>query len=358
MSENDTRETIARALGVSLPPFGREVAIGVVGPDLPIEVLLASGRGFGHLPWQAAGPTAWADRWLESSFPFWARSILEQWHAGAFDELGTVVFSRSDDASQRLYYYVSELQRRGLLGGPVPHMFDIAHAPRDSSTRHTVAAILELCRVLEVAPAALPAAIERANRLRGVLVDLEQARATNGSLHEQIGRLALWSDPTQWIDDIDAPEQATGRLRVLLAGSVPPDDRLHRAVEMAGASVIAEAHVHGLARLGPVLAQGPDALAPEARIAVHLRQASVGPRALIDRARWLVRRAESARADVVIVWLTREDEALAWHVPAQRRALAAARLPALILPAARWQADDDTPERIAEFCTETIDATA
>jgi hypothetical protein len=29
-----------------------------------------------------------------------------------------------------------------------------------------------------------------------------------------------------------------------------------------------------------------------------------------------------------------------------------------MLPAARWQADDDTLERIAAFCTETLHATA
>src|SRR5690606_38530408 len=110
--------------------------IGFVGPDVPVDVLLASGRPFGHLPWRAtgaigaigatgatgaAGATPWADRWLESSFPFWARSILEQWHDGAFDALDTVIFSRADDASQRLYYYVAELKRRGKRGGPPVH---------------------------------------------------------------------------------------------------------------------------------------------------------------------------------------------------------------------------------------------
>jgi 2-hydroxyglutaryl-CoA dehydratase, D-component len=357
MSAIATREALARTLGVlQRPSTGRGDAVGFVGPDVPIEVLLASGKLFGHLPWEPTGSTAWADRWLESSFPFWARSMLEQWHAGAFDEFGTVVFSRSDDASQRLYYYVSELRRRGLIGGPAPTIFDIAHVQRDTSVRHTAAAIVELCRVLDVPPATLSDAVESANRLRAALTDLDRSRAANGPFYERLGRLALWSDPTQWIHDVDDHEQEHGGLRVLLAGSVPPDDRLHRAVEAAGASVIAEAHVHALVRLGPAVAL--DAGPPERQLAVQLRQASVGPRAMIDRARWLVERATSARAAAVVLWLTREDEALAWHVPAQRRALAAAELPVLILPAARWQADDDTPERIAGFCTEAMHATA
>jgi hypothetical protein len=79
---------------------------------------------------------------------------------------------------------------------------------------------------------------------------------------------------------------------------------------------------------------------------------------MVDRARWLVERCAAARAAAVILWLTREDEALAWHVPAERSALEAAGIPVLILTAARWQADDDTLERIAAFCTETLHATA
>src|SRR5690606_10192842 len=124
----------------------RGEGVGFVGPDVPIDVLLATGKPFGHLPWQAAGATAWADQWLESSFPFWARSILEQWHLGAFDALETVVFTRADDASQRLYYYVAELKRRGKLGGPAAHIFDVALVPRGTSLGHTEQAGVDLMR--------------------------------------------------------------------------------------------------------------------------------------------------------------------------------------------------------------------
>lgn len=348
---------IERTLKDPLAAFGSgSDAVGFVGADVPIEVLLASGRAFGHLPWHTADAAPWADRWLESSFPFWTRSILEQWHAGAFDALHTVVFSRTDDASQRLFYYIAELQRRGTLGGPVPHMFDIALVRREVSVQHTAVAILELCKLLDVTRARLPAAIERANRLRRTLADLGQGRAADGPLYERLARAALWSDATRWIDEIEIPDHSAGGPRVLLAGSVPPDDRLHRAVEAAAATVVAEAHVHELARLGPevVPGSGPD----ERALALQLQQASAGPRAMLDRARWIVERAVAARASAVIIWLTREDEALAWHVPAQQRALAAAGIPVLVLPAARWQADDDTLDRIAEFCAGGFHATA
>ncbi|MBN1240935.1 MAG: 2-hydroxyacyl-CoA dehydratase [Gammaproteobacteria bacterium] len=363
----------------------RPGGVGVVGPDIPIDVLIASGRPFGHLPWRSEGATPWADRWLESSFPYWSRSILEQWHDGAFDALETVVFSRADDASQRLYYYVGELQRRGRLGGPVPRMFDIALIQRESSLAHTEAAVLDLMRALDVAADKLPEGIERANRLRRGLAELERSRAGDGPSYERLGRAALWTDPCTWIERVQRPQSSPAAVRIMLAGSMPPDERLHEAVEAAGASIVAEAHALGLGRLGPELgavqvrrpgedravpsrASGDGAVSPDApadepepparALARHLRAASLAPRAFIDRAAGLVDRARAAKASAVVIWLTREDEALAWSAPSQQRALAAEGLPVLLLAARRWQADDDTPERIMEFVGRCANASA
>jgi len=331
-------------------------AIGFVGADIPIEVLLATRRPFGHLPWRPAEPTAWADASLESSFPYWARSILEQWHDGAFDDLSAVVFSRAEDASQRLFYYVRELQQRGLLGGPAPRMFDIAMIPRESSLRHTAAAILELARSFDVTTAMLHEGLEKAESLREALQRIQAIRSTDGPFYERLSRAALWSNAADWIDEIVAPTERGNGMRLLLAGSAPPDDRLHLTVEAAGSCVIAEAHVHGLTRLGGPMGSGPATV--ERRLAEHLTSASVGPRAFLDRARWIVEQTEIHRADAVILWLTREDEALAWHVPAQSRALGAAGIPLCVLPASRWQMDDGALERVAEFCKGLIDASA
>ena len=71
-----------------------------------------------HQEFDPERPTPAADRWMESKFAPWARAILEGWAAGEYDDLGQVIFSRADDSAQRLYYYLCELQRRGLVGGP------------------------------------------------------------------------------------------------------------------------------------------------------------------------------------------------------------------------------------------------
>lgn len=348
-------DPVAAVLAAPLAAL-RGDGIGFVGPDVSIDLLLASGRPFGHLPWNVAGATPYADQWLETSFPGWSRSILQQWHEGAFDGLHAVVFSRTDDASQRLYYYVRELQQRGLLQGPRALVSDLALVPRESSFEHSAASIAALAGELGVDDAALRAGVARADALRVKLRDLQQGRVADGVRFERLARAALWSDATKWIDAVAVPAVAppsaspgTAR-RVLLAGSVPPDERLHRAVEGMGASIVGETHVHALSRLGTPLA------AAEASAARHVARQLIatasGPRAFLDRAQWIVKQAHEARAAAVILWLTREDEGLAWHVPAMRRALAAANLPALVLPAASWRADDGVLERIEGFCGE------
>jgi hypothetical protein len=55
------------------------------------------------------------------------------------------------------------------------------------------------------------------------------------------------------------------------------------------------------------------------------------------------------QAGAVLLWLTREDEALAWKVPAQRAQLAAARIPALVMTARRWDGSDGAADEIQRF---------
>ena len=334
------------------PMAGQAGGTGFVGTDLPIDLLAATGRPFGHLPWRSEGATPWADRWLESGFPQWTRYILEDWHAGRFDLLSKVVFSRADDASQRLYYYVRELQARGELAGPAPLVFDIALLPRATSLEHTVAALRGLAREFDVGTAQLLDGIARVNALRQRLTAIQAARTGEGACHERLGRAVLFSDASSWIEGFTAPVAGLLKPRVLLAGSVPPDDRLHRAIEEAGATVVAEAHVHGLWRLGePVTVASQE---PWQLLARHLRGNSVAPRSVIDRSHWIVAQARKARAQAVVLWLTREEEGLAWHVPAQRRALQEAGIACLMLTARHWHADDGALVEIGTFCRETF----
>jgi hypothetical protein len=324
----------------------RDAPIGHVGFDIPLDVLLASGRPFCHLPWVPGRATPLADRWLESAFPGWARSILEDWLRGAFDCFHSVVFTRGDDASQRLYYYLCELQRRGLAAGPRPLIFDVAMIRRPSSLQHCERAIRTLLAQLDVDLSALGSGMARANHQRELFAALAAVRAAPGHVYENIARASLFRDLSPVLDGVTLEAAAPAR-RLLLAGSVPPDDRFHRAVEAIGWNVVAEALQLTITRHGAPL--GDHHAAPLAALAQHCNAAQGGSRDFADRAANLVGAARSAQAAAVVLWLTEEDEALAWHIARQRAALSAAGIPHLVLIRQRWDGSDDAAGAMCRY---------
>ena len=321
-------------------------AIGYFGLELPEDVLAAHGTAI-HLPWTTGRSTPRADRWLEPSFPMAARSVLEDWCEGAFDFLGRVIFTRADDVSQRLYYYVCELQRRGELGGPEALIFDVAKIQRRTSLDHSIAAVRGLCDALDIDAERLGRGVDIANRRRSALARLDADRRAGGSAYERIGRAALFSSDAFAVAPEDLPaESFAGRL--LLAGSAPPDDRLHRAAERQGWTIAAEVHDRALDRLGAVLELDDS---PYEAVAARAHASPRGARSFADAAARLADRSRQAAADAVLLWLATEDEALVWHVPRQRRLLEELGIPFLILADRRWDATDGAADEIADFLT-------
>ncbi len=322
-------------------------AIGFVGLEMPDDLLAATGRHVLHLPWEIGRATPRADGWLEGSFPGAARSILEDWADGRFDFLEAIVFTRGEDSAQRLYYYVSELQRRGEIGGPEALIFDVAKVPRPTSLARTRAALVKLADRFGVDTEALQRGIAETDRRREFLSGLQATRSGPGSRYERIARADLFA-PVHG-EEPGPPMPEIGGPRLLLAGSAPPDDRLHRAIEAAGANLVAELVDRSLDRLGAPIGVVDD---PLAAIALRAHQSRLGPRSFADRADWLVDEARKVRADAVLVWLVAEEEALVWHVPAQRAALAAAGVPALFLTNRNWDGGDGAIEEIERFVGE------
>jgi hypothetical protein len=338
---------LANTLAAPLAPFrAQDRPLAYVGFDVPLDVMHASGRAFCHLPWQKQRATPLADRWLETAFPGWARSIAEDWLSGAFDMFERVVFTRGDDASQRLYYYLCELQRRGIAGGPKPCIFDVALIRRATSVAHCARALRNLMAELEMDSTALLDGIARANRQRAWFARLASERNAAGHLYENIARAALFRDVSLMGGPFAfAPAPTTHRL--LLAGSVPPDDMFHRAAESCGWNVVHEAHQLTLARHGaPLRATGED---PVTLLAQHCNAGGTGTRTFDDRVAGLIAAGKRVAAAATVLWLTEEDEALAWDVARQRAALAAAKVPHLVLTRRRWDGNDGAAEEICRF---------
>ncbi len=333
---------------------GGQRVIGFLGTDVPAELIAAAGA----FPWRLPAPaqilTARADGYLEASFQPQERAVAEQWLAGAFDFIDAVVFTRANDSIQRLYYYLCELRRRQLCAGPAPLLFDLCKIPRTSSALRTQAVTATLAESLGSRPDQLPLCIQERNRRRQLLLQVqrrrEQTPAPAGSFVERLSRASDYCAAPEfdaalahWLGQSTRGESGP---RLILAGSAPPDDRLHRAVETAGGNIVAELGDHALGRLGATIDGETD---PIPALSLHYHAHRNGPRAFSDAAADLLEVVRTTRADGVIFWLLEQEEALAWDLPAQLRALEGATIPSLRLLHRRWNADDGALDEIREF---------
>jgi hypothetical protein len=322
-------------------------ALGYVGLDIPPDLLLAVDGASCHLPIRVPRDPSRTAGWLESSFPQWAHSILESWWEGEFACFDQVIFSRGDDASHRLYYYICELQRQGRIGGPQPLVFDVARIPRESSRRYSADALRHLASRLGIGAAALVKGVQKANAWRQCFADVRVRRRGLGGFYERLVRASLYTDPRDLLRDWTPDAAEPSRDTVILAGSTPPDDRIHRLVEQAGWNVVEELYDRRLTRLGAEV----DATAEDLPRAITDRWLAhhFTARDFYDPAAELVETLQRTQARAVILWCTREDEALAWRVAAQRTALERSGIASLVLVARSWAFDDGADLEIQSF---------
>jgi hypothetical protein len=336
--------SVARAAAGS----GQRV-VGYVSAAGPVELILAARALPVRLRGPHAAPTPRADEFLESAFVPEMRAVAEQWLTGELDVLDAVVFPRNHDSAQRLYYYLCELQRRGLCRGPRPLLFDVAAIARTTSFEHTLASTRLLADSLGASAAELSAAAGRVAAREALLGLLAAQRAEASPLPgsdaqraaraaEHDFREAFDLALARWLDQ--APRSPHGK-RLLFAGSSPPDERLLLAVEAGGGTVVRE-----LVEIERAGAAGSAALEAVARR--HHGARSPAQR-MLESAEWLAGEARALRADGVVLWLIEEDEALPWEAAGQIRALQDAGVPVLALTRQRWLADQAALDAVREF---------
>jgi hypothetical protein len=324
--------------------------VGYVGDGVPVSLILAAGALPVRLRGSPGSTHARADAFIESSFSAELAIIAEQWMAGALDFLDAVVFARSDDSGQRLYYYLSELQRRGLFHGPRPLLFDVATLPREASLEHTKKSVRLLAGELHTSVGELDRSLQRVAQRDALLRDLQARRLQPSPLPGSTAWLLHFAAACDWRENFEPRarqwlEQAqvlAAPRRILLAGSPPPDDRVHLAVEKCGGSVVlelTESAVEGEPH-------GRDAFA----VLAGQSQRRESPALSMRRdARWLADLARAQRIDAVILWLCEHDEALPWEVVRQRQSLREAGVPALLLARQPWQISADALTQVTDF---------
>ena len=325
-------QSAARAMAAA----GESVA-GYVGNNVPVALILAAGAMPVRLRGNPKVTPSNAERFFESSIAPELRIIANQWLQGALDHLDAVVFSRADDSGQRLYYYLCELQRRGLCAGPQPLLFDVASLPRDASFEHTLESVRLLASQLGAATEALPQAIERVGQREELLRSVQAQRQLPAPLAGSAAWAFEYAAACDWRPAFDeaARDWMDGAAllpmpkRILLTGDPPPDEQLHTAIEAAGASVVLE--------LTESMPGGERTRRdPLAAIAEEYRRRESPAVSMRHNARWLADRALDLRADAVLVWLSEQNEALPWEIARQMRSLCSAGLPAMLLVRQPW----------------------
>lgn len=309
-------------------------AIGYVGHDIPVELILAAGARPVRLSEQLGYDTRQADRFVEPTFSLGARQVAQRWLEGRLGTLEAVVFSRGDDNAQRLYYYLCELQRTGEIAGPRPLLFDIARVDRPSSVAHTVASARLLAAALGVDTATLSQSAHRVRQRAHLLARLRGARIQHslpGALSHTILRAAQY----HWDDDFDRALEAwladtsaiEARHRIALIGSEAQHEAIHSAVEAGGGTICRE--IYETTPLPDAdLAAGDDAIAS---IATHYHRQACAARQVFSIPERIVASVREARADAAILWLTQTDSALAWEGPRIANGLRDAGIPVLSL---------------------------
>jgi len=331
--------------------------VGYVGSDIPIALIIAAGALPVRVYGWPRGATPRADRFVESSFTPELRLIVEKWLDGSLDHLDAVVFSRGDDSGQRVYYYLCELQRRGLCRGPRPLLFDVATLARTASIEHTVDSVRLLADALGTAPHALGQAAQRMARRAELMAAVRARRALAAPIPASAAWAVEFAAGCDWRDDFDSQacrwldeaQTLESPKRVMLAGDPVPDNQIHLAVEACGASLVLERTASP--EVGAII--GND---PLASIAHEYQRRESPVLSMRNNGGWLADCARSGNIDAVILWASEQDEALPWEVARQMQALRAAKVPALLLARQPWEVSATVLAEIARFVRALGDA--
>lgn len=347
-------ESVAGSPGV---PRASSLVIGYVGGDVPVELLTAAGA----LPIRLWGDpevdTAPGDLYLGRGLDPAVRSILTLLLAERYGRLDRIVVSRDCEASLRLFYALRELRRvEPSLGLPEAYLVDFLHLPHRTTFLYNRRRLDQLRERLvgwtgrPISDSDLEWAIERHDEQRRLLGEVAGLRrcepaSLSGSeflaivgagtcmpvtAHiEMLVRLLAETGADDEPDSGTAAEPDSGTeadvgavapaarrgTRAFLTGSSHDTPHVYRALEGAGFVVVGEDHDWGDMLFERTVGTPTlDALTERYQYnGPTAQRATVG-----ERARHTACAARRCRAQVLIGYARRSDEAPPWDFAAQR----------------------------------------
>lgn len=333
--------------------------VAFAGNSVPLELIYASGCFPLQLPTAPRPDSARADRYLEARFDPMTRSALEQLLGGELALAQRLIFPRSEDSWQRLYYYACELTRSFGERLPQPFLYDLQSLPTESSARYNLASTQLLAAELAQlgrlpTDAELREALTQYNALRRGLARMRALRHAEPCQLSGVRALELYTASQRLPPDVferalavelTRSTQPAPGVRTLLVGSAHDTPALHQLIAEAGGQVVADYHARGDLLWGPELSEsGP----PLQALSEHCHQRwSVRSHPLpIDP---LLALAADSGARVAVFFYREEEEALTWDHPEQAAALQARGVASLLLSHGHYPPGRELAARLSSF---------
>jgi benzoyl-CoA reductase/2-hydroxyglutaryl-CoA dehydratase subunit BcrC/BadD/HgdB len=351
--------------------------VGLVGNTIPRELVIACGFYPVLIAAQPGAPTPGADVYMEDVISPETKCLFELATGGELEFLDLLVLSRP---YSQLYYYLKEVYRLGRAPRlPALHMFDLMQSQREAVRRYNEHQVASLTARLERVGASddgesvearsqpvrgphqsdsnLRSAIAITNRVRGLQreliarrwqrmlsgVDALQALGAGYFLAPSTYAELLAEYVAQLRPDADLAHRRPG---VLVLASEPLSHLdLHRALEAAGALVIAEDDWWGSRAPGADIAS--EAQPTEAILRKYWLDAASAQVTPADaREAWFRANAAREEVDGVVFYLPPSDRQLGWDYPRLKAWLTEHGKPSILL---RSEAADQLQQQLGEW---------
>lgn len=312
--------------------------IGVVGADLPRQIVLAAGAVPVRLFGSWSGAVSLRASELLGAVDAVAGRILDAILAGDHDDLAGLVICNDSQANLRMFYVLRVLAERGQVPFPV-QLLDAPRGPGAAKRAFVVAQyvrLVEFCTAVTGAEVGVDDLRRAGDAEQSVAVALDRMRdrraesRCTGVAALNAYSTAACSAPEVAVAAIDDADVSTGEGdRIFVTGSAHPDSSVYQVVESTGATIVAEDHDAGDGGWFAAFTTGDSATDILAGLAsLHAdRSPSAARGGTAERVAALRRKVIEARGAAVISLVRDVDDAPAWELAAVREALDSLRVP-------------------------------
>ncbi|MBU9723177.1 MULTISPECIES: 2-hydroxyacyl-CoA dehydratase subunit D [Bacillaceae] len=332
--------------------------VGFLGSEVPEELLIAAG----FLPIKVAGTEKTDTRigsvYLESGFDPMIHAQFTRLVEGSYSYLDHLIVSNSSDALIRSYYYLRALhhvEREVLF--PKPFFHDFLHTKFHSSALYNRDRTKDLINQIEVwtgeplREERIVEAIKTCNETRTLLKKMdsfrrcEQPRISGVHALKIIGASMFMEKVEfnnllkQYLDKVSEMPVIKG-VRLFVTGSSHEHTQFYEAIEREQAVIVGEDHENGSRYYEGLVDQEVD---PIDGIVdrYHYRFNPSSQATVSERVASLSENVVAAKAQGVISFIYRSDDAPSWDFPEQKKILDKLGIPVLLLDKQDYKVADE-----------------